>query len=66
MKIREAIDAICRREGITQRDLSTKLGTCPEQLSRWRNGKSFPRHDALRRLERLADTKVTPNDYVEE
>lgn len=60
MKIQRAIDTIVAKVTGTQYELSVRLNTSPEQVSRWRNGRTFPQHRMLRSLERLLGEAIEP------
>lgn len=60
MNIREAIDAWVEREGQTQAEMAVRLDTSPQQVSRWRNGKTFPAYRMVRKIERLVGAQIEP------
>jgi transcriptional regulator with XRE-family HTH domain len=51
--IARKLDAIKEKGRITAVDVANFLNTRPETVSRWRQGKAFPRPDAQKRLMEL-------------
>ena len=62
---RETLRVLMRRDGLTQLDLSAKLGVRQSQVSNWLNGKSLPGYYSIKviceKLNISADTLLDVN-----
>ncbi|MBU9724109.1 MULTISPECIES: helix-turn-helix domain-containing protein [Bacillaceae] len=58
IKLKSRIDHWIDQRGLKNKFISTKLKVSPEQVSKWRNGKAFPRVDKLFELAILLQVKV--------
>lgn len=63
--IARRLESIERKGGMRSIDVANVLGTRPETVSRWNQGKAFPRQDAERRLLDLEYVIDNLSDFYE-
>lgn len=58
MELGEKIRKLRKEKGMTQKELSAKLGTTPQNLAQYENGKRNPKIETLQKIADALDVKV--------
>lgn len=64
MNIGDKIKELRRQKRLTQKELAQKLGTSPQNLAQYENGKRRPKYETIKKIATALD--VTISDLIEE